>query len=576
MHRRLIAVVGCVVCLTAGTAGTQCLKSVGELSFDVPRDSMPAVSAVAVSGPRAYYNLGSVLHVADVSTPADPRAMGEVTLRGDIEAIAANGWMAYVAVGGAGVSVVDIRNPWTPDEVSSIDTESESLDVAVTEGYLYVADGSAGLAVFDLANPAYPVLVSRLTIPWEYIFAVAMGRSDECSYAFFAGSTGLHAIDVSDPQRPIEVGRYSSYDVTDVAVSGGYAFVTHRSNTLRVIDVSSPSTPVVVGEVASLFPGNSVASSVAISPSHAYVGGPWGIRAVDVNPPIAPEVEGSHPLQMVAVGDIVWAGGHVYAAFEDWWSEEGGLSVLRACDGAPADFGSIECEEPLVVFESFIPAAAVAHGAAGAFFQTDVEISNTGGSDAETTMEWLPRGQDNPSPLGSGSYVLAPGESRRFENALSEVFGLGPDSVGALRLVATSESVIGMSRTYNRPAGEAGTFGQSLPAVPASEMISAGERRRIMFMSEDAEARANVGCVNGTDRPLQVKIGIHDGAGTELDVRTMVLGPYANNQINRVFQAWEPVRGYVDVWSETDGARFYCYGSVLDNLTSDPTTVLPQ
>jgi hypothetical protein len=33
---------------------------------------------------------------------------------------------------------------------------------------------------------------------------------------------------------------------------------------------------------------------------------------------------------------------------------------------------------------------------------------------------------------------------------------------------------------------------------------------------------------------------------------------------------------YVDVWSETAGGLFTCYGSVLDNITSDPTTVLPQ
>jgi len=34
--------------------------------------------------------------------------------------------------------------------------------------------------------------------------------------------------------------------------------------------------------------------------------------------------------------------------------------------------------------------------------------------------------------------------------------------------------------------------------------------------------------------------------------------------------------GDVDVWTDTEGASIYCYGSVLDNLTSDPTTVLPQ
>jgi len=30
------------------------------------------------------------------------------------------------------------------------------------------------------------------------------------------------------------------------------------------------------------------------------------------------------------------------------------------------------------------------------------------------------------------------------------------------------------------------------------------------------------------------------------------------------------------VWTNTEEASIYCYGSMLDNLTSDPTTVLPQ
>ncbi len=56
----------------------------------------------------------------------------------------------------------------------------------------------------------------------------------------------------------------------------------------------------------------------------------------------------------------------------------------------------------------------------------------------------------------------------------------------------------------------------------------------------------------------------------------MDLGPYSNNQINRVFEDYAPVNGYVDVWADSDDALYYCYGSMLDNVTSDPTTILPQ
>jgi hypothetical protein len=32
----------------------------------------------------------------------------------------------------------------------------------------------------------------------------------------------------------------------------------------------------------------------------------------------------------------------------------------------------------------------------------------------------------------------------------------------------------------------------------------------------------------------------------------------------------------VIVWTQTPGAAFAAYGSVLDNATSDPTTIMPR
>ncbi len=226
---------------------------------------------------------------------------------------------------------------------------------------------------------------------------------------------------------------------------------------------------------------------------------------------------------------------------------------------------------------SFFPAAATAAGAQGAFFQTDLELNNNGADEAEVYLQWLPRGADNPEPVTSEAFTLAAGASLRFDNVLTEVFGLEPDSLGALKLVAGTDSVIGMSRTYNSPGGKAaGTFGQGLPAVRATKMISGTEPQRIIFLSEDDDSRANIGCVNGSSQPVRVLLAIFDDEGSALETRTMDLGPYSNNQINRIFRNWAPINGYVDVSGDGSGALFYCYGSMLDNLTSDPTTILPQ
>ncbi len=247
---------------------------------------------------------------------------------------------------------------------------------------------------------------------------------------------------------------------------------------------------------------------------------------------------------------------------------DAGWYVFSECGGGPAPDGR----------ECFIPAAAVAAGAQGAFFQTDVEINNTGTEEAQVTFQWLPRGEDNSEPIESEPIALAAGQSLRWENVLTELFGLEPDSLGALKMVASTESVIGMSRTYNIPAGEtAGTFGQGLPAIRATEMIAGTEPQRIIFLSENDDSRANVGCVNGYERAGHDQHrALRRRRRPSSRPRPWTSGPGPTTRSTGSSRTTQPVNGYVDVWADSDDALYYCYGSMLDNLTSDPTTILPQ
>jgi hypothetical protein len=385
-------------------------------------------------------------------------------------------------------------------------------------------------------------------------------------YAYVAaGWAGLRVIDVRTPSAPVEVGfAETSASAQSVAVSGGYAYVASGrphlpgEGGLAVIDVTTPSAPVEIGFVETPVS----AYNVAVSRGYAYVAG-WeaGLSVIDVSTPSAPVIVGSFGTPGVAV-DVAASGGEVFVLDVD-----AGLYVFRDCAGGMFPDGH----------ESIIPAAAVAAGAQGAFFSTDVEINNTGTDEAQIYFEWLPRGEDNSEPTLSDLFSLSPGHSLRFENALTELFGLGPDSLGALKLVASTESVIGMSRTHNSPEGEAaGTFGQGLPAVRATEMIQGVEPQRIIFLSENDDSRANVGCVNGSSQPVTINIGLFNAEGTFLETKIMDLGPLSNNQINRVFRDYQPVNGYVDVWADSDDALYSCYGSMLDNETSDPTTIPPE
>ena len=149
--------------------------------------------------------------------------------------------------------------------------------------------------------------------------------------------------------------------------------------------------------------------------------------------------------------------------------------------------------------------------------------------------------------------------------------------------MADSADAIVMSRTFNQT--DAGTFGQAIDGLHASELIQAGERRRVVFMSEDdagdppaAGYRSNLGLLNGTGAPLTVMVRALRRRGRHARRRgDRRARPFENTQLNRVLRGFAPpVAGYVDVWTETPGGAFAAYGSVLDNVTCDPTTVNPK
>ena len=192
-------------------------------------------------------------------------------------------------------------------------------------------------------------------------------------------------------------------------------------------------------------------------------------------------------------------------------------------------------------------------------------------------FEWLPRGEDNSEPIQSEPIALAPGQSLRYENVLTELFDLEPDSLGALKMVASTESVIGMSRTYNSPAGEtAGTFGQGLPAIRATEMIQGSEPQRIIFLSENDDSRANVGCVNGSSEPVTINIGIFDAGASSSRPRPWTSGPTpttrstGSSRTTRRSTATSTSGPTATRRSTTATAR------CSTTSTSDPTTILPQ
>jgi hypothetical protein len=224
-----------------------------------------------------------------------------------------------------------------------------------------------------------------------------------------------------------------------------------------------------------------------------------------------------------------------------------------------------------------IPAVAYAAGAEGSFYETTLDLNNAGVADAEVRFLWMPRGASNTDPFQSEPITVAAGESLRWANVLAEVFDLEPNAVGALAIKSTSEDLLAVARVANTPQEPgAGSFGQPLETIRTLDCTGQNEKRRLLFATEHSDTRYNVGCFNASDESAQVSFELYRSDGTLLGTESLDLMPWGNDQLNRIFDPYRPVTGYVDYWSDLPQGRIYCYGSLLDNVTSDPTTIPPR
>ncbi len=265
-------------------------------------------SGVVVAGGYAYLATGGAgLSIVDVSSPQNPYEVGHCYIAGGADGVAVAGDYAYVTAGNYGLRVVSIADPDNPYEVGCCSTMTLAWDVAVAGDYAYVADYTSGLRVINVSDPESPYQVGYCNTPglaWDVAVAG--------SCALVADNTsGLRVIDVSNPQSPSELGYYDTPGhAYGVAVAGSYAYVADGDSGLRVIDVSDPQSPHEVGSCGT--PG--YACGVTVAGAYAYVAdGNSGLRIIDVSSPPEPREVGCCGTPGSA-NDVTVAGGYAYVA----------------------------------------------------------------------------------------------------------------------------------------------------------------------------------------------------------------------------------------------------------------------
>ena len=233
-------------------------------------------------------------------------------------------------------------------------------------------------------------------------------------------------IDVSTPSAPVEVGFVGHPTPGAVRASRCRAATpTLRSELgsgLRVIDVSTPSAPVEVGfwhAPVALQPR--ISRCRAATPTwrttqdrlsgdrreHAVRAGRGGLA---VTPDVVEGCRGLGRTRVLARGDA-------------------GLYVFNECDGA----SSRTAASPSSRRRRWRPAPRAPSS------RPTSRSTTPGPRRRRSPSSGCPAARTTPSPMESEPIALAPGQSLRYENVLTELFGLGPDSLGALKLVASTD-----------------------------------------------------------------------------------------------------------------------------------------
>lgn len=215
----------------------------------------------------------------------------------------------------------------------------------------------------------------------------------------------------------------------------------------------------------------------------------------------------------------------------------------------------------------FVPAAVNVSGLNGAYFQTDVWVTNTSASAITFVATYLPAGQDNSGRQGV-TLSLGPHSQVAIANVLDSLFQT--TGAGALKLDSDA-SFLATSRTYNS-ASSAGTFGVGIAGRPLASSVSRGI---ILGLSNNVSYRSNVAVMNPQPVPVTVTFQLYRADGTALGQGTQTLAPFDWFQASTIF-------GFLGVASTEDNAyvtvgspdgSFFSYGSVVDQRSGDGTVI---
>jgi len=213
-------------------------------------------------------------------------------------------------------------------------------------------------------------------------------------------------------------------------------------------------------------------------------------------------------------------------------------------------------------------------GANGDFFKTNLDISNLGDTPVTLTVSLIPLFTTG-TAAAPRVYVLAPGQTLEKADVLAGEFGLSDPSAAGLRIHPDRPARLAVAtRTYVEKFG--GTFGYSVPGVPAAAAIGAGAIATAIQLDQTTGLsgyRSNFGFTEVAGAPVSVLVTVFSGdTGAPLGSRVYNVAANASFQASVsdiLGTAATASNLYLQFAVQSGGGRVLPYATAVDNKSGD-------
>lgn len=222
--------------------------------------------------------------------------------------------------------------------------------------------------------------------------------------------------------------------------------------------------------------------------------------------------------------------------------------------------------------EIFVPAVFRGSGAGGSDWRTEITVSNissTPGLPVPTTITYHP----NDGEPQSIQTPISPMEVITVPDALHSWFGV-ENGGGIVRVTWDGDQarITTRARIYNI-GSEAGEFGQGVPGVRTSELVT---DHYLPGLSGIDGNRTNVGVSNPHNQHVLFWISLYDTSGSLRGAFATSVPPRSYRQFNDIFSHFQagPLGAAMVRVTGSDNT-IYAYASIVRNDTGDATFVTP-